>query len=394
MMKRALLAVALLWSVCTASQAQDRAACERIVRLVAEAVGAGSIGEIEPFLAPGFIFSGQEGDRARAVMKLLVAQLGERVERIETVRQERTEEGLELVCAFTYAGRLGRKEATFLFDGEGRLKRLELLPIRVRTLGDKGGTFARPAARQLDIPVRRLGNLLTATALLRDTAALRISSSKGVNASIAGMDIVTISGFDFHGIRAGGGEFLCFDMSHLEDGTEVFGLLGYEVYKDYDLLFDYGAGMLTLLDPAVTDSCVRRLACGRPVTEVPVRMEGHVACVEARIGTHTLRLGIDCGAGTDLLDDGLWDSLRSDLARRRETTLTGADAEVRRVRSGRVKRLTIGDREFRRVPTVFNDMSHLNLSLGHGLDGLIGFPVLSAQRTVLSYRSGRLIFLP
>lgn len=340
MMKRALLAVALLWSVCTASQAQDRAACERIVRLVAEAVGAGSIGEIEPFLAPGFIFSGQEGDRARAVMKLLVAQLGERVERIETVRQERTEEGLELVCAFTYAGRLGRKEATFLFDGEGRLKRLELLPIRVRTLGDKGGTFARPAARQLDIPVRRLGNLLTATALLdgrertfildngaprlmlnsrrcvpvRDTAALRISSSKGVNASIAGMDIVTISGFDFHGIRAGGGEFLCFDMSHLEDGTEVFGLLGYEVYKDYDLLFDYGAGMLTLLDPAVTDSCVRRLACGRPVTEVPVRMEGHVACVEARIGTHTLRLGIDCGAGTDLLDDGLWDSLRSDLA--------------------------------------------------------------------------------
>lgn len=229
---------------------------------------------------------------------------------------------------------------------------------------------------------------------VRDTAALRISSSKGVNASIAGMDIVTISGFDFHGIRAGGGEFLCFDMSHLEDGTEVFGLLGYEVYKDYDLLFDYGAGMLTLLDPAVTDSCVRRLACGRPVTEVPVRMEGHVACVEARIGTHTLRLGIDCGAGTDLLDDGLWDSLRSDLARRRETTLTGADAEVRRVRSGRVKRLTIGDREFRRVPTVFNDMSHLNLSLGHGLDGLIGFPVLSAQRTVLSYRSGRLIFLP
>ena len=107
--------------------------------------------------------------------------------------------------------------------------------------------------------------------------------------------------------------------------------------------------------------------------------------MEARIGTHTLRLGIDCGAGTDLLDDGLWDSLRSDLARRRETTLTGADAEVRRVRSGRVKRLTIGDREFRRVPTVFNDMSHLNLSLGHGLDGLIGFPVLSAQRTVLSF---------
>ena len=86
--------------------------------------------------------------------------------------------------------------------------------------------------------------------------------------------------------------------------------------------------------------------------------------------------------------------MRPTLTGRRETTLTGADAEARRVRSAKVKRLKIGDREFRRVPTVFNDMSHLNHSLKRGLDGLIGFPILSGQKTVLSYRSGRLIFLP
>ena len=133
-MRKILLVVASLWSVCTASHAQDRAECERIVHLVAEAVGAGSIEGIEPFLAPGFMFSGQEGDRARSVMKLLVEQLDDRVERIEMLRAERTERGLELVCAFTYAGVLGRKEATFLFDGENRLERLELFPMRVETL--------------------------------------------------------------------------------------------------------------------------------------------------------------------------------------------------------------------------------------------------------------------
>ena len=117
-MRKILLVVASLWSVCTASHAQDRAECERIVHLVAEAVGAGSIEGVEPFLAPGFMFSGQEGDRARSVMKLLVEQLDDRVERIEMLRAERTERGLELVCAFTYAGALGRKEATFLFRRE------------------------------------------------------------------------------------------------------------------------------------------------------------------------------------------------------------------------------------------------------------------------------------
>lgn len=420
MMKKTLLAVALLWSVCTASHAQNRAECERIVNLVAEAVGAGSIEGVEPFLAPGFMFSGQEGDQARSVMKLLVEQLDDRVERIETLREERTEEGLELVCAFTYAGALGRREATFLFDGENRLKRLELFPMRVETLPQEEDAFVKPSSCRLDVPVRRLGNLLAATALLdgrecmfiidngaprlmlnssrygaeRDTAALRISSSKGVNSSIGGMDVVKVSEFDFHGIRSEGRKCLAFDMSHLEQGAEIFGLLGYEVYKDYDLLFDYEGGTLTLLEPTVTDAYVDSLAGGRPVTEVPIEMEGHIACVEACIGEHTLRLGIDCGAGADLLDGRLWESLRPALAGRRETTLTGADAEVRRVRSAKVKRLRIGGMEFRRIPTVFNDMSHLNRSLERGLDGLIGFPVLSRQKTVLSYRSGRLIFLP
>ena len=136
-----MLVVASLWSVCTASHAQDRAECERIVHLVAEAVGAGSIEGVEPFLAPGFMFSGQEGDRARSVMKLLVEQLDDRVERIEMLRAERTERGLELVCAFTYAGALGRKEATFLFDGKNRLERLELFPMRVETLPEEEDAF-------------------------------------------------------------------------------------------------------------------------------------------------------------------------------------------------------------------------------------------------------------
>lgn len=39
------------------------------------------------------------------------------------------------------------------------------------------------------------------------------------------------------------------DLSHLENGTEVYGLIGYDVYRDYDLLFDYKGKTLTLIDP-------------------------------------------------------------------------------------------------------------------------------------------------
>ena len=39
------------------------------------------------------------------------------------------------------------------------------------------------------------------------------------------------------------------DLSHLENGTEVYGLIGYDVHRDYDLLFDYKGKTLTLIDP-------------------------------------------------------------------------------------------------------------------------------------------------
>ena len=38
------------------------------------------------------------------------------------------------------------------------------------------------------------------------------------------------------------------DLSHLESGTEVYGLIGYDVYRDYDLLFGYKGKTLTLID--------------------------------------------------------------------------------------------------------------------------------------------------
>lgn len=44
-----------------------------------------------------------------------------------------------------------------------------------------------------------------------------------------------------HGIKIRDQEVICLDLSHLEDepGQEVYGLIGFEMFRDYDLIFNY-----------------------------------------------------------------------------------------------------------------------------------------------------------
>ena len=42
---------------------------------------------------------------------------------------------------------------------------------------------------------------------------------------------------------------------------------------------------------------------------------------------------------------------------------------------------------------MFNSISHLNMSKDERIDGLIGYQILSRQKTVLSYRNRKLILI-
>lgn len=59
------------------------------------------------------------------------------------------------------------------------------------------------------------------------------------------------------------------DLSHLEKGTDVYGLIGYDVYKDYDLMFDYKKKTMTLIDPDYTETFLKE--CRYEYEEVPLR---------------------------------------------------------------------------------------------------------------------------
>ncbi|MDR3287292.1 MAG: hypothetical protein LBT27_07610, partial [Prevotellaceae bacterium] len=73
--------------------------------------------------------------------------------------------------------------------------------------------------------------------------------------------------------------------------------------------------------------------------------------------------------------------------------LSGAGKSKKDVTAGKINELTIGDKKFQKVLTVFNDMNHLSMGYNLQLDGLIGYEILSKQKTLLSYQHKKLIFI-
>lgn len=328
---------------------------------------------------------------------------------------------LTLVYSFTYS-KLGERTTTFVFNDENKIKSLELLKATVKQ-ADKEFKFEKPQAKVITVPITLTkNNMIVTQAAINgekhnfiidsgcsilylnskyfrgngDEEGARMSSSEDVNGKISGgQDVITADSFDFNGIRGNGMKVMTSDLSHLENGTEVYGLIGYDVYKDYDLLFDYKHKTLTLIDPDYTETFLKE--CKYEYEEVPFEMSKtmrHIPLIKAQIDTASLTLGIDCGAGNNLIDSKRWDEFENMLSRVKTTKLRGiSNDEGSEVHVGKLKSLKIGGKTFRHTQTVFNNISHFNRNKDERIDGLIGYEVLSRQKTILSYKNKKLIFM-
>lgn len=396
--------------------AQDKKICEKIVGIAIEAVNNSSTNELKKHLASDFTCAGQNGIVAIKVMEQLVTQLNERISDVSKISEQHENGTLTLVYDFNYSKKLGHKNATFVFDTNNQLKQMDLLSVQIKKVSTKTD-FEASARDIISIPMEILDGLIIVTAKLdgferkfildsgaptlylnsryfANDSIISISSAKGVNSSIFGQDAIRVKSFDFHGIKICNTDFVMSDLSHLLEKEEIYGLIGYQTIKDYDWLFDYANKTLTLIKPDKTDDYISKMQY--TTYEIPLKMASetsHIPFVEAKIGKTEVALGIDCGASVNLLDTALFDKLKNDLNNITTTELTGASVQKTKVQEASVKSLTIGKKLFENVPTVFNDMNHLNSQWENNIDGLIGYEILSSQKTLVSIKNKKIIFI-
>ncbi|MGB2273833.1 MAG: hypothetical protein ACPH2K_05615 [Flavicella sp.] len=399
----------------TVSQNIDK--CNEIVSLTKEGINKKSPKGLLPFLSEDFTIAGQKGNIAKLVVKQLFLQLGDTVLSIDSKRQNKQEETLELIYDFHYEKK-GHREAIFLFNNQNQLKSLKLFNMEVKSMSAQSD-LTKSSQAVIQVPFEMVEKLIVVEVALEgvkrkfildtgspkvilngkyfptDSKGSFISNVKGVNDQNINVHTKKVSELDFYGISTKDTELMVMDLSHLKVdlGFEFYGLIGYEIIRDYDLIFDYEKKLLTLIAPDYYETYKNTHLSKAVLEVVPMQQIGHIPVVETKVGDNLLKLGIDCGAEVDLFDVSLYDQVQQQLSNLGTEELKGAQKNVEIVTQGVINNLSIGQKQFSSIPTLFKDITHLNSSLDAKIDGLLGYPILSKQRTLISFRRNELVFI-
>jgi len=221
----------------------------------------------------------------------------------------------------------------------------------------------------------------------------RITDVSGV--PMLGRDTYPAHELNFQGIVEKGKEYLSIEMSQMEreDGLEALGMIGSETIEGYDVLFNYTDSTLTFIRPDDTDTYLANAYPQHHLQEVPVEIVQHVPCVAAQIGEDTYQLAIDCGAGGNVLSQSYRRQLAPHSRPVGATELLGVSRIPVRVTQIKVHRLNIGDRLFTSLDFLLHNLRSMGIEAEDGIDGLVGYDVLSKQMTLISMTHKRLIFV-
>ncbi|MEM8888807.1 MAG: pepsin/retropepsin-like aspartic protease family protein [Bacteroidota bacterium] len=212
---------------------------------------------------------------------------------------------------------------------------------------------------------------------------------KGVSGQIS-TSIIEVEKFDWEGIAAEDFEVRSMDLSHLEaaTGRAFAGLIGYDLVKDYELLIDYEKSEMLLFKEGKSEYHEKI----QPADEISFEYMAHIPSLSCKIGKEKFMLGLDTGAANNLVNQDSYSKIEeSQISILGSDELRGANKEVSEVVSFSVADFSISEQAYGNMTFVKADISHLQGEDEH-IDGLIGYPVLSQQKTSINFPKQKMYF--
>ena len=187
------------------------------------------------------------------------------------------------------------------------------------------------------------------------------------------------------------------DLSHIEEkrNTKVVGILGYDVFKDYEILLDFPFKQIVLtklddsgnrLDPeAFTDV---------PFDTLDFRLAKHGILLEASVDNHKLWMNLDTGAEINMIDRKVNKRVLKNFKILKRVQLSGAGSKQIEVLAGTLAYVQCGKQKNTAMRTLLTNLDEISQIFGTRVDGVLGFEFLRPRRTVINYKKKQLYFLP
>ena len=411
MNKQAIITV-LFALVTMAGQGQDVNKCQPIAERILTAAQNHKPDGIDELLAPDFHFNNIKQPLAAKVLKQIIAQMPPMTS-WELAGTEQDSTGLTLRYIITNPDST-TSEATILFSVDNLVLEADLLQADVSIRSATPTPKAQLEVSLVRIPIHRYDGLPIVTVAIDgqpyymffDTGAPGVilnskyfdhnidgqvmgSGGRGAvgTGSVSGMHHV--KSMDMGGITLHETDIMTSDLSNLETvGVAVHGILGQSYYKDFDVLFDFKASEIVLLSPDTTHQWL--LNEGYRCQTVKGAKKGHLLTFDCQVGGVPVVLAFDSGAESNLLANDWPQQHPSSVKGIKKDHLIGYGDGRASILRGKTN-LTLGGRTFKKLRTVFSDVSHLQES--KGIDGLFGCEVLAKQKVLISYKRQELLLI-
>lgn len=211
------------------------------------------------------------------------------------------------------------------------------------------------------------------------------SEASGVGGKVKKAGSAHIKSFYWNGITLSEGNVLSVSMSHLTK-KKILGLIGYNVFNDYALTFDYkNHKIFGQLNPSLAQE---KELNGELLATISFEMYKHIPVFPMEVNGKMYNMGLDSGAAANVLYEKYVPELKESIIRYKESDLTGIGGRTK-AKKGRIKRLKVGDVSYEKLGFIFeNDMLNgLNQKSTVKIDGLLGYEFLKQYLTTVDFKA-------
>ena len=173
----------------------------------------------------------------------------------------------------------------------------------------------------------------------------------------------------------------------------LIGVLGFEVFKDYELLIDYSIRQMVVTRVDKKGKRYdQRAIYQRPVDSLSFKLIGHTMVLRGEINGVKLKFGLDTGAELNLLNVNVRRKALDNFEILRRVNMRGAGSREVEVLAGIMYEVDVGIDQVPGMRTLLTQMIDVNKAFGTYIDGVLGYEFLFDKRTLINYRKKTLYF--
>ncbi len=185
------------------------------------------------------------------------------------------------------------------------------------------------------------------------------------------------------------------NLGHIENirGIRILGLVGLSVLRRFEIVIDYENSLLYLYRISKKNASAFKsslLKDESAYNTVPIEVWNNKIVTRSVMAGKKLRLIIDTGAESNVLDSRLPNKIFENVEVLRRIKLTGAGDKKVEALYGKLNNLSIGDQNTGSLPVIITNLEKTCLVDNECFDGILGFDFLSLHKIGFNFVTNKM----